>query len=58
VYAFARPTTGDTFTAVLSRVTVERMAEALAAFAAHADPDSKKVLVLVLDNAGWHGANA
>ena len=38
VYAFARPATGETFTAILPRVRVERMADALAAFAAHADP--------------------
>jgi hypothetical protein len=56
VYAFARPATGDTFTVILPRVRVERMAEALAAFAAHADPDGAKVLVLVVDNAGWHRA--
>jgi len=56
VYAFARPRTGETFTVILPRVKVERMAEALIAFAAHADPDQKKVLVLVVDNAGWHTA--
>lgn len=56
VYGFARPATGDTFTAILPRVNVERMADALAGFAAHADPDGKKVLVLVVDNAGWHTA--
>ena len=56
VYGFARPATGETFTVILPRVKVERMAEALAAFAAHADPDGEKVLVLVVDNAGWHTA--
>jgi hypothetical protein len=56
VYGFARPATGDTFTAILPRVSVERMAEALTAFAAHADPEGRKVLVLVVDNAGWHTA--
>ena len=56
VYGFARPRTGDTFTTILPRVNVERMAEALVAFAAHADPDGNKVLVLVVDNAGWHTA--
>jgi hypothetical protein len=56
VYGFARPATGETFTAILPRVRVERMDEALAAFAAHADPDGTKVLVLVVDNAGWHRA--
>jgi transposase len=56
VYGFARPRTGDTFTTILPRVNVERMAETLVAFAAHADPDGNKVLVLVVDNAGWHTA--
>ena len=32
------------------------MADALAAFAAHADPNGGKLLVLVVDNAGWHRA--
>jgi transposase len=56
VYGFARPRTGQTFTVLLPRVNVERMADALAAFAAHADPGGAKVLVLVVDNAGWHTA--
>ena len=56
VYGFARPRTGDTFTVLLPRVKVERMADALAAFAAHADPGGTKVLVLVVDRAGWHTA--
>src|SRR3954469_16387094 len=32
------------------------MGEALEAFAAHADPSGTKLLVLVVDNAGWHRA--
>lgn len=56
VYGFARPRTGETFTVILPRVKVERMAEALEAFAAHADPGGGKILVVVLDNAGWHRA--
>ena len=56
VYGFARPATGDTFTVILPRVTVEWMEQALSAFAAHADPKNEKVLVLVVDNAGWHTA--
>ena len=56
VYGFARPRTGETFTAILPRVNVERMAEALAAFAAHADPGGRKVLVLVTD--GEHNVPA
>src|SRR5581483_5691350 len=56
VYGFARPRTGQSFTVILPRVKVGRMADALAAFAAHADPGGTKVLVLVVDNAGWHTA--
>jgi transposase len=56
VYGFARPATGQTFTVLLPRANVERMADALAAFAAHADPGGEKVLVVVVDNAGWHRA--
>ena len=56
VYGFARPKTGETFTVILPRVKVERMAEALAAFAAHADPGGTRILVLVVDRAGWHTA--
>ena len=32
------------------------MSEALAAFADHADPDGAKLLLLIVDNAGWHRA--
>lgn len=56
VYGFVRPRTGQSFTAIRPRVTVDRMAEALAAFAAYADPDGEKLLVLLVDNAGWHRA--
>jgi transposase len=56
VYGFARPATGDTFTVIQPRVRVDRMADALAAFAAHADPDGTKVLILIVDRAGWHTA--
>jgi transposase len=56
VYGFARPATGETFTVILPRVKTERMAEALEGFAAHADPGGTKILVVVVDNAGWHRA--
>lgn len=54
VYGFTRPKAGQTFTVILPRVNAERMALALAAFATEADPDGRKVLVLLVDNAGWH----
>jgi hypothetical protein len=56
VYGFARPRTGDTFCVILPRVNADRMAAALTAFAAHADPKAEKVLVVLVDNAGWHTA--
>jgi transposase len=56
VYAFVRPQTGASFGVLLPRVKAERMSEALAAFSAHADPKGKKVLVVLVDNAGWHVA--
>jgi hypothetical protein len=56
VYGFTRPKTGGTFTAILPRVNADRMGDALAAFAAHADPAGRKVLVVLVDNAGWHVA--
>lgn len=56
VYGFARPSTGQTFTVILPRVNTDHMRTALAAFASHADPDGTKILLLVVDNAGWHRA--
>lgn len=56
VYGFARPRTGQTFTITPPRVNAERVADAVAAFAAHADPEGRKVLALVVDRAGWHTA--
>jgi hypothetical protein len=56
VYGFARPKTGESFCVLLPRVKAERMGEALAAFAAGVDPNGEKVLVVLVDNAGWHVA--
>ncbi len=56
VYGFTRPRTGQTFCLLRPRVNADRMADALAALAAHADPGGEKVLVVLVDNAGWHVA--
>jgi DDE superfamily endonuclease len=56
VYGFARPKTGESFSVLLPRVKAERVGEALAAFAAGVDPSGEKVLVVLVDNAGWHVA--
>jgi len=54
VYGFAEPKTGKFFRVFLPRVKTELMSRALVAFAAAIDPRGKKILVLVVDNAGWH----
>jgi len=56
VYGFAEPKTGRLFRLFLPRVKTELMSQALAEFVAWADPKRKKILVLVVDNAGWHRA--
>ena len=56
VYGFAEPKTGRMFRVFLPRVKTELMSQALAEFAAWADPHKKKILVVVVDNAGWHVA--
>jgi transposase len=56
VYGFVRPRTGASFCVLLPRVKAERMGEALEALATHADPKGEKVLVVLVDNAGWHVA--
>jgi hypothetical protein len=50
LYGFVRPETGDTFGVLLPRVKAQHMSEALAEFAAYADPDGQKVLVVSVDN--------
>jgi DDE superfamily endonuclease len=56
VYAFARPSTGQTISVILPRVNAELMGQALAEFARAADPEGRELLVLLVDNAGWHVA--
>jgi transposase len=56
VYGFTRPATGQTFARLVRRVNADRMGQVRTAFAAHADPTGAKVLVVLVDNAGWHVA--
>lgn len=58
VYGFAEPKTGRLFHLFLPRVKTELMSQALAKFAAHVDPNNRKLIVLVVDNAGWHTAKS
>ena len=56
VYGFAEPLTGRNRCLILPKADTGHMGRALADFAGWADPEGKKVLVLLLDNAGWHVA--
>src|SRR5262249_7228103 len=56
VYGLARPSTGQTVSVIVRRVTAVLRGQALAEFARRADPEGRKLLVLLVDNAGWHTA--
>jgi putative transposase len=56
IFAAVRPATGDDFALVLPEVSTEAMQTFLDGFAAHLTPNAHAVLVL--DQAGWHGAKA
>lgn len=58
VYGFAHPATGRSLCLLLPRLNAELMSEALAAFARWADPEGRKTLVLLVDNAGAHTAGS
>lgn len=54
VYAFIRPTTGESWWCLLPTVSTDAMTVALASFAAEAGIDATHRVVLMLDGAGWH----
>lgn len=56
VFGYVHPATGRNRTAIVPKANTETMTASLADFARWADPDGGKVLVLVLDRAGWHTA--
>jgi transposase len=56
VYGFVRPTTGQSWWALLPTVHTQAMAAVLAAFAHDEGIDADHRVVLVLDGAGWHTA--
>lgn len=57
-YGFVHPATGRSVLHPLPLVTAAWMSLALREFAAEADPNSEKILVLLVNNAGWHWARA
>ena len=56
VYGFAQPKSGRSRFLILPKANTEEMGRALADFARWADPGGRKVLVLLVDRAGWHVA--
>jgi hypothetical protein len=56
VYGFAHPTSGRSRFLILPKANADLMGQALTDFAGWADPEGKKVLVVVLDKAGGHTA--
>ena len=54
VYGFAHPTSGHSRFLILPKANAECMGQALADFAGWADPLGRKVLVVLVDNAGGH----
>ncbi|MBK8177103.1 MAG: transposase [Rhodospirillales bacterium] len=56
IFGTVRPACGDAFALVLPDVSTEAMQTFLDAFAARLAPDVQAVVVL--DQAGWHGAKA
>lgn len=56
VFGFTHPATGRCRTLILPKANTDTRGVALADFAHWADPDGRKVLVVIADNAGWHVA--
>jgi hypothetical protein len=56
VYGFVHPASGRNLELILPAANTDWMAAALAEFARWADPAGEKLLVLLVDNAGWHVA--
>ena len=56
LYGFVHPASGAVHWFSGSTVDTDRFAESLAGFARAAGAGSKKLILLVLDGAGWHGS--
>ena len=54
LYGFVHPGTGEVVWFICSTVDAELLSAVLAAFAAAVGAGEGKLIVLVLDNAGWH----
>jgi hypothetical protein len=56
VYGFVHPASGRNLELLLPSANADWMGPALEEFARWADPEGRKQLVVLLDNAGWHVA--
>lgn len=56
VYGFVHPASGKSLELILPAANTDWMGRALAEFARVADPEGVKLLVVLVDNAGWHVA--
>ena len=56
IYAFVHPTDGESFWLLLPTVNATVVSIALREFAATVDPDHRKILVVAIDQAGFHSA--
>jgi DDE superfamily endonuclease len=54
LYGFVHPSTGEVVWFVCSTVDADLLGAVLAAFAAAVNAGEDKLVILVLDNAGWH----
>src|SRR3954467_3287634 len=54
LYGFVHPDTGEVVWFICTTVVAEQLSEVVAAFAAAVGAGEGKLIVLVLDNAGWH----
>lgn len=54
LYAFVRPSSGETFWLLLPQVTTTAYTQALQEFARWVGCGADKQIILVEDNAGWH----
>lgn len=54
VYAFVEPRSGKTDFLILPAVSITLMQLALEEFSQKVNPDGEKIIVLLLDGAGWH----
>jgi hypothetical protein len=56
IYGFVHPASGRNLELLLPSANTDWMGLALAEFARWADPEGRKLLVVLVDNAGWHTA--